>query len=128
VRVAELAGNPRELAVAAYHSGMAKVREAKGVPAAARAYVDRVMGYAEWYGFQTDLLGPPAPTSTSAPTADLASPSPQPGSHRLRHRDHGAADDGRHDVNGARHLAVAADDAAAVDPWRAVERRVFTAA
>ncbi|MEU4677704.1 hypothetical protein [Micromonospora sp. NPDC023737] len=52
VRQAGIEGDAWLLALGAYHSGIAAVREAGGVPAPARQYVDTVAGYAAWYARQ----------------------------------------------------------------------------
>ncbi|MEV1322004.1 hypothetical protein AB0J14_38650 [Micromonospora arborensis] len=49
VRQAGIGGDLWRLALGAYHSGVAAVRAAKGVPQAATGYVNQVSGYAAWY-------------------------------------------------------------------------------
>ena len=67
MRVADLTGDPWTLAVAAYHTSLAAVIEANGVPAAASGYVDRVVRYSAWYALQPEFGGPP-PTPPAADT------------------------------------------------------------
>jgi hypothetical protein len=85
VRVAKLVGDPWQLAVGAYHSGIAAVKTAGGVPAAATDYVDRVMRYAAWYALPPGSSPALAPDSalarasaTAAPSANPPSPTPTP--------------------------------------------------
>jgi hypothetical protein len=89
VRVANLIGDPWALAVAAYHTSLAAVTEANGVPNAARDYVDRVMRYSAWYALQPEFGGPlptPPAADTLTPTASATAPTasatsgPSPGS------------------------------------------------
>ncbi|MEV4813065.1 hypothetical protein [Micromonospora avicenniae] len=66
VRQAGIQGDAWLLALGAYHSGIAAVREAGGVPAPAREYVDTVAGYAAWYARQP-LAGVDTPTTADGP-------------------------------------------------------------
>ncbi|GGM14800.1 MULTISPECIES: ricin-type beta-trefoil lectin domain protein [Micromonospora] len=50
VRVSEIAGDGWRLSLAAFHTGIDKVRDAKGVPSDALGYVDQASGYAGYYG------------------------------------------------------------------------------
>ncbi|TDC22295.1 hypothetical protein E1211_31535, partial [Micromonospora sp. 15K316] len=66
VRQAGVEGDGWLLALGAYHSGLAAVREAGGIPAPAREYVDTVAGYAAWYARQP-LAGVDTPTTANGP-------------------------------------------------------------
>ncbi|MET7752834.1 hypothetical protein [Micromonospora sp. NPDC005367] len=66
VRQAGVEGDAWLLALGAYHSGIAAVREAGGVPVPAREYVDTVAGYAAWYARQP-LSGTATPTTANGP-------------------------------------------------------------
>ncbi|MGW0436559.1 ricin-type beta-trefoil lectin domain protein [Micromonospora sp. NPDC003197] len=66
VRQARTGGDQWRLALAAYHSGVAAVRDAGGVPGAAKRYVDMVTGYATWYARQPEFSGSGA-TSSAGP-------------------------------------------------------------
>ncbi|MEU6206774.1 hypothetical protein ABZ814_24680 [Micromonospora musae] len=66
VRQAGVEGDAWLLALGAYHSGVAAVREAGGIPAPAREYVDTVAGYAAWYARQP-LAGVDTPTTATGP-------------------------------------------------------------
>ncbi|MEO3742077.1 hypothetical protein [Plantactinospora sp. B5E13] len=70
VRHAGIGGDPWRLALGAYHSGLAAVRETRGVPAPARQYVDTVAGYAAWYAHQPGTGGG-GPTSTRGPVGTV---------------------------------------------------------
>ncbi|WP_026267989.1 ricin-type beta-trefoil lectin domain protein [Micromonospora sp. CNB394] len=50
LRLAGVPGDRWRLSLAAFHTGLDQVREAKGVPSAAVAYVDDVSRYAAYYG------------------------------------------------------------------------------
>ena len=83
LRQAGFTGDLWPPAVAAFHSGVSSVVAAKGVPAAASAYVDRVAGFARWYALQKEFGGPgvTTPPHTASPTASvpprpIASPTP----------------------------------------------------
>jgi beta-glucanase (GH16 family) len=77
VFVAGVPGDQWRLALAAFHSGIAAVAAAHGIPAGAVAYVNTVVAYASWYARQPQFGGPgvaaPAPASPRAtPTATPA--------------------------------------------------------
>jgi F5/8 type C domain/Transglycosylase SLT domain len=86
LRAAAVTGDGWWAALAAFHSGIASVVAAGGVPAAASGYVDRVIGYANWYAGRPEFVEPtrpaaPSPTSPSvrpSPTATAASIAPTP--------------------------------------------------
>jgi hypothetical protein len=64
VRQAGIGGDQWRLALGAYHSGVAAVRDAKGVPGGASEYVGRVAGYAAWYAGQPEFaVTNPSPSS-----------------------------------------------------------------
>jgi hypothetical protein len=63
-RAARIAGDAWRAALGAFHSGMAAVIAAGGVPADARDYVDTVSRYAAWYARRPEFSG-----TRSAPTA-----------------------------------------------------------
>ncbi|MBT0774261.1 RICIN domain-containing protein [Kineosporia sp. J2-2] len=70
IRQAGVDGDRWELAVAAQHDGLDAVVAAKGVPAATRAFVDTVAGYALWYADQAAFSTTPVtPTETASATA-----------------------------------------------------------
>ncbi|MFJ6197321.1 ricin-type beta-trefoil lectin domain protein [Micromonospora sp. NPDC092111] len=50
VRLAKVTGDEWRLSLAAFHTGLDQVREARGVPSDAVGYVDRASGYAAYYG------------------------------------------------------------------------------
>jgi beta-glucanase (GH16 family) len=75
---ARTAGIPGDLwrsALAAFHSGIAAVVAAHGIPAAALSYVNTVASYAAWYARQPQFGGTPAPKPASkAPASPAAAP------------------------------------------------------
>jgi Legume lectin domain len=84
VRLTGVAGDRWRLAVAAWQSSAAAVKDAAGVPSAVAAFVDRVDGYADFYAGQPPLGTPatsaaplPSATATALPTAS-DSPAPTP--------------------------------------------------
>ena len=82
VRQARVGGDQWRLALGAYRSDVAAVRDAKGVPARAIEYVSRVAAYAAWYARQPEFAGTgpspsPGPVGGAAPgTGTLAKPVP----------------------------------------------------
>jgi hypothetical protein len=88
LRVAKVPGDPWEMAVAAYHSGVPAVTAAAGIPADAASYVTNVVSYAQWYGGQPGFTatGLPAPdpsvssTTVPAPTPTRAAAAATSGS------------------------------------------------
>ena len=53
-------------AVAATHTGLQPVLDAKAVPAAAKTYVDTASSYAEWYARQSQFVSGTAPANRAA--------------------------------------------------------------
>ncbi|MBQ1049924.1 ricin-type beta-trefoil lectin domain protein [Micromonospora sp. C51] len=70
LRLAGINDDPWRLSVAAFHTGLSTVTEAKGVPAGAVEYVDRVSGYAGYYGKLRQFGGSGDPTPTAPPAND----------------------------------------------------------
>ncbi|MFC3499563.1 ricin-type beta-trefoil lectin domain protein [Micromonospora krabiensis] len=66
VRQAGVGGERWALSLAAYHSGLASVRDAHGVPDQAKTYVTTVVDFAAWYARQPEFL----PVSPSPATPD----------------------------------------------------------
>jgi hypothetical protein len=64
-------------ALAAFHSGIAAVVAAGGVPATASDYVGRVTGYADWYAGRPEFVVPPRSAAASG-TGPPVQPSPVP--------------------------------------------------
>jgi beta-glucanase (GH16 family) len=86
VFAAGVPGDQWRLALAAFHSGIAAVTAARGIPAGAVAYVNTVVAYASWYAQQPQFGGhgvaTPAtasPATTPAAPAARAAPSTTPG-------------------------------------------------
>jgi beta-glucanase (GH16 family) len=87
VFAAGVPGDQWRLALAAFHSGIAAVTAAHGIPPAAVAYVNTVVAYAGWYAQQPQFGGhgvatpaPASPAATPAATpAPRAAPSKTPG-------------------------------------------------
>ncbi|WP_432984193.1 RICIN domain-containing protein [Dactylosporangium sp. CA-233914] len=76
VRLAGVAADRWQAALAAYYSGTAAVKAAAGVPADAKGYVDRVTGYATWYAGLavfggTSVPASPTPSKTDSPSVLL---------------------------------------------------------
>jgi len=71
LRVAQVPGEPWQLALAAHQLGVPEVRAAAGVPAAAGDYVDTVEGYTRWYALYPAFggTGTPDPTPAVVPAA-----------------------------------------------------------
>jgi hypothetical protein len=70
LRAAAVPGDGWRAALAAFHSGLAAVVAAGGIPADASDYVDRVISYADWYAGRPEFGGPSpsaAPSTTSPP-------------------------------------------------------------
>ncbi|MFV2099665.1 ricin-type beta-trefoil lectin domain protein [Micromonospora sp. LOL_024] len=67
LRLAGVTGDAWRLSVAAFHSGLPRVTEAKGVPAGAVEYIDLVSGYAGYYGRLKQFGGSGEPTPTAPP-------------------------------------------------------------
>jgi hypothetical protein len=88
MRAANLSGDHWQLALGAFHSGVAAVKSAGGVPDAARDYVDRVERYAAWYAIQPESGSASAAASAAvvaarsapatSPTVAATTPSPSP--------------------------------------------------
>jgi hypothetical protein len=78
VRSGGLTGDLWLPAVAAYHSGVRAVTAAKGVPGGAKAYVERVEGYAKWYALHERFGGDDATTAPKPSPTPSGSPSPEP--------------------------------------------------
>ncbi|RKR86732.1 D-mannose binding lectin [Micromonospora pisi] len=80
VRQAGIGGDPWRLALGAYHSGIAAVTSAKGIPGPARGYVNRVSAYATWYARRatggSDPAGPTGPSSALPGQGTPAKPVP----------------------------------------------------
>ncbi|MFJ8582320.1 S8 family serine peptidase [Micromonospora sp. NPDC093277] len=78
VRRAGVGGDPWRLALGAFQSGVAEVRTARGVPAAATGYVDTVARLAAWYAGRPEfaVASPSSPPTGSA--AVSAAPAPVP--------------------------------------------------
>jgi beta-glucanase (GH16 family) len=77
VRAAGMPGEPWQLALAGFHSGLDAVTTARGIPDDAAGYVDVVAAYAEWYaqspqfgGASTANLVPSAEPNLLAPPAE----------------------------------------------------------
>ena len=71
VAAAGLTGDPWQLSLAAFHSGLSAVTSVKAIPAAAVSYVDTVTAYANWYAEQTVFGGHP-PTAAPSPSSPVA--------------------------------------------------------
>ncbi|WP_345143007.1 hypothetical protein [Dactylosporangium darangshiense] len=71
VRLAGIAGDQWQLALAAHHSGVATVNAARGVPESARRYVSTVVAYAAWYATLegTGTAGPGMARVTADPSS-----------------------------------------------------------
>jgi hypothetical protein len=89
LRVDNVAGDEWRNALGAYHSGIAAVTDAGGIPADAASYVDSVASYAAYYALRPEFGGPgtadlpgllssaPAPTASATPArAGSATPTP----------------------------------------------------
>ncbi|MEW2444492.1 hypothetical protein [Micromonospora marina] len=75
VRAAGVGGEPWRLALAAYRSGVAAVRSARGIPTAATRYVEQVARFSAWYAGRPEF----AITPSARPTrANPATPRPIP--------------------------------------------------
>lgn len=68
LRLATIPGDSWRLSVAAFHSGLESVTGAAGVPTDAVDYVDRVSGYAAYYGKRSQFGGPGGSAPTEPPT------------------------------------------------------------
>jgi beta-glucanase (GH16 family) len=86
VLAASVPGDQWRLALAAFHSGLAAVTAAHGIPPGAVAYVNAVVAYASWYAQQPQFGGhgvatpaPASPAATPAAPAARATPSTTPG-------------------------------------------------
>jgi beta-glucanase (GH16 family) len=69
LRSAAVPGDVWQSAMAGFHSGLAAVTAARGIPAAAKDYVDTVAAYAQWYALRPEFGGPGTADPTGAPTS-----------------------------------------------------------
>ncbi|MFF5173321.1 ricin-type beta-trefoil lectin domain protein [Micromonospora sp. NPDC000089] len=77
LRLAVIPGDPWRLSLAAFHAGLDRVREAKGVPSDAVTYVDDVSRYAAYYGELAAFGG----SGTTRPDAGRRQPKAVPASY-----------------------------------------------
>ncbi|MEU7614795.1 ricin-type beta-trefoil lectin domain protein [Micromonospora rifamycinica] len=77
VRLADVPGEAWRLSLAAFHTGLDEVRDAKGVPADAVEYVDQASGYAAYYGKLTAFGGSGEPR----PSGGVQQPKAVPGGY-----------------------------------------------
>ncbi|WP_431884616.1 ricin-type beta-trefoil lectin domain protein [Micromonospora wenchangensis] len=77
VRLADVPGDTWRLSLAAFHTGLDEVRDAKGVPTDAVRYVDQASGYAAYYGKLTAFGGSGQPR----PSTGVQQPKAVPGSY-----------------------------------------------
>jgi hypothetical protein len=77
-RAAQVPGDAWRAALVAFHSGMRADTAAKGVPAAARGYVDAVSRYAAWYARQSGIGGT-GPVTSAAPGKSPSGTTPSGG-------------------------------------------------
>ncbi|WP_432838048.1 discoidin domain-containing protein [Dactylosporangium sp. CA-092794] len=117
LRLAGVGGDPWRMALAAYRTSFDDVIATAEVPASARAYVNQVAAYADWYGALTDLHGTPGPSPSVPGPASAAA-----GRTALADASRGPATAGpspsRPAVVSARPSSVAAAAAPATTPTR----------
>ncbi|MEV4845973.1 ricin-type beta-trefoil lectin domain protein [Micromonospora matsumotoense] len=77
VRLANIPGEQWRLSLAAFHTGLDEVREAKGVPADAVEYVDQASGYAAYYAKLTAFGG----DGQVRPSSGIQQPKAVPGGY-----------------------------------------------
>ncbi|PTA47868.1 hypothetical protein C8054_03205 [Micromonospora sp. RP3T] len=77
LRLAAVPGDPWRLSLAAFHTDLDRVREAKGVPSDAVTYVDDVSRYAAYYGELTAFGG----SGTTRPDTERQQPKAVPATY-----------------------------------------------